>query len=456
LPRSSRSRRPHASRAGWVLRLPLIALLVTAAGCAEPVAPEALRAKLGEIEQPNLVLVLVDTLRADWTTPYGFQTDGAVTETTPELARWAREGAVFERALSQSSWTKISMASLFTSLWPVRHGIFLATDGLSKEAITLPKLLRQHGYSTYGVQSNGWLEQSFGFHHGFDHYVFPRSPGAEQISKSSLWPHGENVLEEAERLFEAHDASRPFFLYLHFMDVHEYAAPPEFKTFGGGRRGSYLAAIRWTDDLLKRLRRRLERDGVADRTIVVFASDHAETFGENQSYGHAVNVFSKVLHVPLIIRFPFVTALPPVRTQVRNVDIAPTLLDLAGIPAPPVFDGRSLLPLLESPGSEGDRESYASLGPPIMNNALVQTALNDGSWTMAKTTDGSDQEHLYDRELDPEENANLIDLELEKAAEMRARLDAHLASETRQEVIESDVRIAPEISERLKALGYLD
>jgi tetratricopeptide (TPR) repeat protein len=129
-----------------------------------------LRARLAGLGRPHIVLVLVDTLRADWTSPYGFDT-----EVTPELQRWADGGVVFERALAQSSWTKVSMASLFTSLWPRSHGLRLATDGLGARALTLSEVLREAGYRTCAVQSNGWLEQSFGFHQGFDRYVFPRT-----------------------------------------------------------------------------------------------------------------------------------------------------------------------------------------------------------------------------------------------------------------------------------------
>jgi arylsulfatase A-like enzyme len=242
-----------------------MAALLPGFGCDAPVPFGELRARLAGIERPNLVLILFDTLRPDWTSPYGFDD-----ELTPELQRWADDGVLFERALAQSSWTKISMASLFTSLWPQSHGIRLVDDGLSGKARTLPQILRDAGYRTYGVQSNGWLEQSFGFQHGFERYIFPRSPESEGLNRASIWPHGENVLEESGRLLEAHDPNEPFFLYLHFMDVHEYAAPPELKTLGGGKRGAYLASIRWMDELLGMLQDQISDGGAASRTIWIF------------------------------------------------------------------------------------------------------------------------------------------------------------------------------------------
>jgi choline-sulfatase len=428
-----------------------LAAALVLVGCSPSPQDGSIVSRLQAHGPPNVVLILVDTLRADWTSPYGF--DPAI---SPELDRWAARGIVFERVRAQSSWTKISMASLLTSLWPQRHGVRLSTDGLSQEAVTLQDVLRSAGYRTYGVQSNGWLEQSFGFHQGFDHYVFPRALGqAKVLGRPTVWPHGERVLEEAVRLIEAHDRTLPFFLYAHLMDVHEYAAPPEFKAFGSDQRGSYLAAIRWLDDVVERLRDELEEADLAENTVMIFASDHAEAFGENQKHGHAQNVLTPVLHVPLVIRLPF--AIEPVRvhTQVRNLDIAPTILELVGLPIPASFQGESLLPLIMSGETAPDRVTYASLGAPIMRGAVEQVSVSDGSWTMARNLDEEGKELLFDREIDPLEDANIVSLEPQEAARMRSLLDAHLAMEPNIEIRESDVRINPVIAERLRALGYL-
>ena len=156
--------------------------------------------ELRRLDRPNLVLVVVDTLRADWTTAYD-----PSSPLSPELAAWARRGVVFERTRAQSSWTKVSMASMMTSLWPRSHGIRLPSDGLSSEAATLASVLGEHGYATYGVQSNGWLEQSFGFHHGFDRYVFPR-PRSVRDSGSATRRSGPTASASSTR---ASGSSRP-------------------------------------------------------------------------------------------------------------------------------------------------------------------------------------------------------------------------------------------------------
>ena len=426
------------------------ALAVLLCACTEPVPRTELAARLRAIERPNVVFVLVDTLRSDWLTPYGFERD-----TTPELARWAEQGVVFERVLAQSSWTKTSMASLLTSLWPRSHGVAKSTDGLADGAYTLSEAFHDAGYRTYGVQTNGWLHQSFGFHQGFDRYAFP-SGGQGIMPKPTVWPHGERILDETRRILDSHEPGEPFFLYLHFMDVHEYAAPTEFQIFGTSVENQYRASIRWVDDVIERVRRELDQRGLLDRTIMAFASDHGETFGEHGVHGHARNVFTPVLRVPLVIRFPF--AMEPIRIaeQVPNVDIAPSLIQLAGLPRVESFEGKGLMPLIAGAESGGERLSYASLTDILYPDARLQASVSDGTWTFARNLDGGREEFLFDRSIDPDENVNLVAIETAEAERMRALLDAYLASEPLAETARSDVRIDPQIERNLRALGYLD
>jgi arylsulfatase A-like enzyme len=430
-----------------------VSLLLAAAlaACAPPAPRGEIRARLESLGRPNLVLIVVDTLRADRTTPYGFAQD-----TTPELARWAARGVVFERALAQSSWTKISMASLFTSLWPRSHAIRDVRDGLGDGAQTLAEALRDAGYRCYAVQTNGWLDQSFGFQQGFERYVFPSGAGA-RLPRAGVWPHVDRVVEEAERLLAAHDRSAPLFLYLHFMDVHEYAAPPEFKTFGGDAQGAYLAAIRWVDDGIRRVREALEREGLARSTLIAFASDHGESLGEHGREGHARDLRAPVLHVPLVLRLPFESAPLRIAMQVRNLDIAPTLLEAAGVPVPAGFEGESLWALVAADGAP-DRPSFAALGAPLYPDAAVEVSFVDGGWSYAlriAPDPRAGEALLFDRQVDPGENVDLARREPDEAARMRAQLDAHLAAPPVAGARAQDVHIEPSIAERLRAMGYL-
>ncbi len=431
----------------------ILALLLVALGvaCERPLPREQLAERIAALERPNLVLLVVDTLRADWLTPYGYPVD-----TSPQLARWAESGVVFERNRSQSSWTKMSMASLLTSLWPRSHGIREADDGLADAAVTLAEALRDAGYATYGVQTNGWLDQSFGFQQGFDRYLFPMGKGAARLPRAMIWPHAEKVYQEAERVIDAHDPEKPFFLYLHFMDVHEYAAPSHFERRERSARGDYEAGIRWVDHVLGQVREKLDDSGYLDTTVLVLTSDHGEAFGENGRHGHARNVLTPVVWVPLVFRFPFPVAALRVAEQVRNVDIAPTLLELAGAPVPDSFEGRSLLALMTGEGDDVARTSYAALGRPLFQDASVQLSLTDGDWTYARNVepDPDRSEFLFDRRVDPLENVNLIEHESEQAEQMRERLDAYLAGGN-ADVREEGVRIDPGIADRLRAMGYL-
>jgi len=446
----SSRRFPERVRGAWVAVALAAMCGVTACRDASHEAP--LDTRIAALDRPHIVLLVVDTLRADWLEPYGFDQS-----TSPELQRWADRGITFERALAQSSWTKVSMASMLTSLWPRTHGVVAPTDGLGEGAVSVVELLRDAGYATAAVQSNGWLEQSFGFQQGFDHYVFPRAEGAaRELWISSIWPHGDRILEEARRLVDGRDPAKPLFLYLHFMDVHEYAAPPSLRTFGGDQKGFYLASIRWVDETLQRVHALLEDRGMLENAVIVLASDHGETFGENQSHGHAFNVYSSVLHVPLIFKLPFDVPARRVSAQVRNLDIAPTLLDLAGVPVPDDFEGESLVPLLSGAAPAVDRPSFASLPFDIMRTSTLQDAVNDGSWTFVRDIEEGGEEHLFDLEWDLAEDANLVELEPEAAARMRAVLDAHLAAEPRPGVSRGNVRIDPAVAERLRAVGYLE
>jgi arylsulfatase A-like enzyme len=431
----------------------VVALALGLAACGEPppVPRDQIPERLRELGQPNIVFVLVDTLRCDWTSPYGFDID-----TMPELDRWAKRGVTFERVRAQSSWTKVSMASTLTSLWPRSHGVQKSTDGLAPGAFTLAEAFQGAGYRTWGIQTNGWLDQSFGFQQGFDRYTFPVTAGAMRFQKSMIWPHGDRVLEEMGRFLESRQDDQPFFLYVHFMDVHQYAAPPEFQKYGRGTREQYLASIRWVDDVLQRMREMLEAEGLLGRTVMLFGSDHGETFGENGVHGHAINVLTPVLRVPLVMRFPFAVEPVRVREQVRNIDIAPTLTQIAGIPEPATFEGSGLIPLVVGAEVSGDRVSYASLPEVLFPNAHLQASVNDGSWSFTRNLDEEDgREYLFDRRVDPDENVNLLSLEPEQALRMRGLLDAYLASEPRPDTVESDVRIDPTIADKLRALGYL-
>jgi arylsulfatase A-like enzyme len=433
------------------MKLQLYALAASLAllACSEaPVERARIGERLAELGRPSIVLFVVDTLRADRLSPYG-----APAGSSPELADWAAHGVTFERAFAQSSWTKSSMASLLTSLWPRSHAVKEMNDGLGAGALTLGELLRDAGYRTYAVQTNGWMAQTFGFQQGFERYMFPAST-SDPASPQSLWPHADTVYASLLEFLDELDPEQPFFLYLHFMDVHEYAAPADVPRPAPGRQGAYAASVRWVDEVIGRARGALEERGLARRAILVLASDHGEEFGEHGVKGHGRNVLSSVLHVPLLIRFPF--PIEPVRiaAQVRNLDLAPTLLELARLPAPESFEGTSLTPQIEGAQDIPDLPRFASLPTRMFPDASPGDSLSDGRWTYVRNLEDG-REQLFDGHADPQENVNLIELEPAEAQRMRAALAEHLAQPPREAIVERGVRIDPQVAEKLRAVGYL-
>ena len=140
--------------------------------------------------------------------------------------------------------------------------------------------------------------------------------------------------------------------------------------------------------------------------------------------------------------------------QVRNIDIAPTLLDVAGLPIPPSFEGESLLPLLEQPSTASDRIGYASLHDRFYPDAVLEDSVSDGAWTYIRRRDDPGDELLFDRRVDPQEKVNLIGLDPQQADRMRALLDGYLARAPDRGSVDAQVRIDPRLAEKLRALGY--
>jgi len=241
------------------------------------------------------------------------------------------------------------------------------------------------------------------------------------------------------------------------MDVHEYAAPAEFQHFGTDNAGAYLAAIRWIDHVLERLRKKLAAMGQLENTVMILASDHGESFGEDRRWGHARNSRTPALRVPLVIRLPEATEPLRVSNQVRNLDLAPTLLDLAEISIPKSFQGESLVPLMQPRGEAEvrDRTSYASLPALLFRDAALQESVSSGSWSFVRDIDAPQRERLFDLRVDPDEEVDLIEIESEAADRLRPLLDAYQQRTPLPGVVRTEIRIDPQIADKLRALGYL-
>jgi arylsulfatase A-like enzyme len=309
-------------------------------------------ARLAERDDLNVIFILVDTLRADRLGVYGYERP-----TSPVIDDIGGHGIVFKQVLSQSSWTKSSMASLWTATNPSKNGILRYNQTLPPEAEFPAEIFQRAGFRTAGIWRNGWVAPNFGFDQGFDSYVKPvSSPERRKIQRSgpsarALKGTDLDVVDSAVE-FARNFGHERFFLYMHFMDIHQYVYDDQAPDFGSSYSDVYDQSINLTDRVIGMFLREIDDLGLLTNTVVVLGSDHGEAFEEHGFEGHARNLYREVAAVPLIIMLPFVLETGiEVDGLVSNVDLWPTILDLVGLPPIEGVDGISQVPrILESAG----------------------------------------------------------------------------------------------------------
>jgi len=419
-------------------------------------------AQLAERSDVNLMFILIDTLRADRLGSYGYERD-----TSPALDRLAADGVRFSRHLSQSSWTKCSMASLWTGLYPVRAGITRFDQIIPAEAQMPAEILRDAGVRTAGIYRNGWVAPTFGFEQGFEVYTRPaaRPPSREmRVSNPTITARGtdEDVVAATLEFLRIHGDER-WFVYLHLMDVHEYLYDAESALFGGGYSDIYDNSIRWTDRTIEILLEYLDEWGYRNDTIIAIASDHGEAFSERGFEGHAREVYRETTEVPFILSLPF--RMEPgivVETRTRNVDVWPTLLELMGVASPADLDGVSLVPDILARARGEARRAPERTGVAHLDQTWGQrsmapratVAVADGRYRYVRTTGPrGDKEELFDASEDPAELVERSAQDPETLARLKRLADGYLASEPRwgaaprREIGELELN-------QLRALGY--
>lgn len=404
--------------------------------------------------RPNVVVILIDTLRADHLPVYGYPAD-----TAPFLTRLAAESVVFLAAQSTSAWTAPATASLFTSLYPFQHHVdtgFMVTqqmreigqeirlNRLPQDVPTLPEVMKGAGYSTFGVTANVNIGALMGFARGFDRFRhFPSDvPATALAEKAKQWDR---------RL----RAGSPYFLYMHFLDPH---APyrenaPWFVPSAdpaANRMAAYDSEIRLVDSVLEDLYRTLgwDRD-----TLLIVLADHGEEFADHGGRGHGQTLFSEMLHVPLIVHGPGRFAPRRVAEPVGLIDVLPTLRDLAGTPADPRDEGRSLRPLLEGGPSDPERRSlFAHLLRRDQGGRLLHS-VRRGRWKYIEGT--SADPLLFDLAHDPRETVNLVQASPTLAGHLRTNLRESVRSAKTFPGGQAATVLDPSTAETLRALGYV-
>jgi len=427
----------------------------------------------------NVVLVLIDTVRADKLHPINPRTHVR----TPGLNAYVSNVVVLDNARSQENWTKPSVATLLSSLMPWEHNTVTGDAVLPRSVQILPELLRKKGFHTGAFIANGYVSDKFGFKQGWSTY-------RNYIREGRRTP-AQYVAADVLKWLENRPQDKPFFLYVHTIDPHvPYKPPRKFlemyddRPYGGvvdfRRTASLLekikvgslrlktrdkerlealydAEITYHDIHLASILQELDRQGLADNTMVVITSDHGEEFWDHGSVGHGHSVFDELLHVPLIIRIPGLTKNGThITDAVGLVDVMPTILDALGYPIPEELAGHSLMPLIRDEDRGAPRISVAGF-------MQGWRTLNVGRYKLIHRT--ASQMTLYDLNSDPDEKHDiaeqqpvtlrylrgLLGLALESTSNTAQDKQRKPTSHTRQKTF-----IDPKTKAQLRALGYVN
>jgi len=414
----------------------------------------------------NLILISIDTLRADHLGIYGYER-----RTSPSLDGFARRSTLFRHAVSQGESTSPGHGAMLTGRYYSSYNRSRLPTGPPPWVDTLAEMLRREGFATWGFVDGGRMVRAFGFDQGFDHYEDRRIKIKALVEKANAW-------------LDTHEAER-FFLFVHCYDVHTpYNAPDPFgsmfvdPSYDGGFRPNaanfdavtsgrlpfgredllysiarYDGGIRHTDHHVGSFLTRLRETGLLDSSVVVITSDHGEEFLEHGGFQHRKIYFHENLHVPLIVHVP---GRPPrvVDETVELIDIVPTTLDLLGLPPHPDVMGRSLVPLIDgSEATGGERIAFAESSLPRSGWRTVVTRRYQLLHDLR-----TGRQELYDLQADPRQQVDIAASRPDTVAELLQALRERLAENRRRNTGPPAARPVLDDGTRkqLRALGYVE
>jgi len=401
----------------------------------------------------NILLIIIDTLRADHLGCYGYQ--GIK---TPNIDRLAREGVLFTNVTCQVPLTLPSHCSILTGTHPMYHGVRdNAGFYLEEENTTLAEILKGYGYATSGFIGAFVLDSRWGIDQGFDYYFDNFDISLYETANLDVVQRiGEEVVDEAFHWWDENGHNK-FFTWIHLYDPHSPYDPPEpFKTmFGGKPYELYDGEIAYTDMLIEEIMAKLEEKGVLDNTLIIFTSDHGEMLGEHKESFHGFFIYDAATRIPLIIKLPTIAlGGSAIQAQVQSVDIVPTILHMLGIPIPNEVQGQSLLPMLLGKGGD-DEERYAYSETYYPRYRFGWSELKSLRNSQFKYIEAPKPE-LYDLIRDPRESRNILSSNPRIAERFKQKLteisNLYSAKGVEQK---GPQKMDEESLQKLMALGYL-
>ena len=420
--------------------------------------PQIPAAKVGRlwarqgVEKPNVILVTMDTTRADHLGCYGYQ--GV---STPTLDALAGRGVLFEQAATAAPLTLPAHSTIMTGMYPTYHGVRVnGNTALSDEQTTLAEVLAAQGYKTGAFIGAFVLDGRWGLKQGFQHYddQFDLKK-YKHLDLGEVQRPANEVTDAALAWLEGQKAD-PFFAWIHLYDPHVPYAPPEPFASEYARRGPaglYDGEIAFMDAEIGRVTAWLEANGLTGKTIVVLVGDHGEALGSHGEGTHGYFIYDCVLHVPFIVATPFAGLRGKrVASQVSTADVVPTILDLVNIPSPVKVQGRSLVPRMFEPERNDDIPAYGeSMAPNLQFGWSALHALRTARYKYIEAP----RAELYDIVRDAAEQVNVLTQFPDVAREMKAELQKLMAETSLGAPTPQAANLDKDTMERLSALGYV-
>jgi len=402
---------------------------------------------LGHSRPAGILLITLDTTRADHLGCYG-----DASAMTPNLDAMAQESVRFDQAMAAVPVTLPSHATMFTGLYPPTHGVrYNGMFRLGETSVTIAERLREAGFTTGAVPAAYPVNAKSGLSQGFDSYkdLFSE-PGAEKLSVDTMRSAADVVKVGLETIHAA--GQKPFLVWLHFYDPH-YPYVPPFPFSSRFRDHPYDGEIAYVDAQLGELFAALKKEGLWDRIVVVVAGDHGEGLYEHGERMHSQLAYESTLRVPLLIKAPGATAGAVVREPVTLADVAPTVLELAGLPVPSGLDGITLREALRAGKAPLRPIYFESLAGSLAFGWSPIEGVRRGKWKVIR---GKDTE-LYDLDTDPQETNDLVGVDASTASDLTALLDADLArwKASAAPASTTEAPVDAEALARLASLGYV-